>query len=86
MVESLNKINQSKCGQDDFKVEDIPQNLTPASILLEVITNIENIKLKSQELSQQEQEFDDIIRSLKTDKQIVTCSNTLQLLIQKTKV
>ena len=85
-----NSPNRSKKGDvtsnnDDINLEDVPAGITPATILIEVIKSMEDLRQTAIKVTKQEDEYDNVLRALKSNQQINTCSMTLELMVQKLK-
>ena len=67
-----------------FSLEDLPSNLKPISLLVEVASTLEQIKQAYKPKLDKEKELEQVIRNLKRgDTKIFTCSNTLELICGK---
>lgn len=68
-------------NDDDIDLKDVPEGITPATILMEVIKSMEDLRESAIKVTQQEEEYDNVLRALKTNQTINTCSMTLELMV-----
>ena len=66
-------------------LEELPENIRPISTIIEVIQHLESLKESLRPQSEAESEFLRVLRQLKLNDKIFTCSNSLELLVDKYK-
>ena len=64
-------------------MEDVPDNLKPASILLESIEQISQMKGGIISMHERDKELKDFIRSLTKKQRVDSCSHTLETLVRQ---
>ncbi|CDW79000.1 UNKNOWN [Stylonychia lemnae] len=66
-----------------FKIEDVPSNLSPLSVLLEVSQTLEQIKQDIMLSNQKEDEYANVLKSIKFGDYVEKSSETLALMLNK---
>ena len=65
-------------------MKDVPETLSPLSILVEVCEQLDSLKSDLAEVRQNEEEYASVLKAIKHGDQIQKCSSTLSLLLTTT--
>ena len=69
----------------DIQLEDLPEVIRPVSGIIEAVQQMEKLKESLRPQEEAEAEFLRLLRQLKIGEKIFTCSNSLELLVDKYK-
>ena len=69
----------------ELTMEELPECIRPISTVIEIVQNLESLKESLRPQSEAEAEFLRVLRQLKLNEKIFTCSNSLELLVDKYK-
>ena len=67
----------------ELAMEELPESIRPISTLIEIVQHLETLKESLRPQSDAEAEFLRVLRQLKLNDKIFTCSNSLELLVDK---